>query len=62
MNQMKIYQVSAVTFLSALGITDQPVCGLIVDDTFGAITAWKTNNVCAASGYHFFGNSLRHGT
>lgn len=44
MNQMKIYQVSAVTFLSALGITNQPVCGLIVNDTFGAITAWKTNN------------------
>lgn len=45
MNQMQIYQVSTVTFLFALGITDQPVFGLIVNDTFGAITmAWKTNN------------------
>ncbi|KIK33991.1 hypothetical protein CY34DRAFT_52627, partial [Suillus luteus UH-Slu-Lm8-n1] len=39
------YQVSAVTFLSALGITDQPVFGLVVDGTLGAITmAWKTND------------------
>jgi hypothetical protein len=54
MNQMKIYQVSAVTFLSALGITDQPVFGLVVNGTLGAVTmAWKTKNVCAASVYHF---------
>jgi hypothetical protein len=53
-NQMRIYQVSAVTFLSALGITDQPVFGLIVNGTLGAITmAWKTHDVCAASIYHF---------
>jgi hypothetical protein len=53
-NQMRIYQVSAVTFLSALGITGQPVFGLIVNGTLGAITmAWKTSDVCAASIYHF---------
>ncbi|KIK37733.1 hypothetical protein CY34DRAFT_444009 [Suillus luteus UH-Slu-Lm8-n1] len=45
MNQMRMYQVSAVTFLSALGITDQPVFGLVVNGTLGAITmAWKTND------------------
>ncbi|KAG2753439.1 hypothetical protein P692DRAFT_20722495 [Suillus brevipes Sb2] len=39
-----MYQVSAVTFLSVLGITDQPVFGLVVTGTIGAITmAWKTN-------------------
>jgi hypothetical protein len=53
-NQMRIYQVSAVTFLSALGITDQPVFGLVVNGTLGAVTmAWKTKDVCAASVYHF---------
>ncbi|KAG1753086.1 hypothetical protein EDD22DRAFT_827972 [Suillus occidentalis] len=42
---MRIYQVSAVTFLSTLGITDQPVFRLVVNGTVGAITmAWKTNN------------------
>ncbi|KAG2354053.1 hypothetical protein BDR07DRAFT_1614508 [Suillus spraguei] len=46
MNQMKTYLVSAVTFLSELGITDQPIFGLVVDGTLGAVTmAWKTNNV-----------------
>jgi hypothetical protein len=45
MNQMKTYLVSAVTFLSKLGITDQPVFGLVVNGTLGAITmGWKTNN------------------
>ncbi|KIK46074.1 hypothetical protein CY34DRAFT_76730 [Suillus luteus UH-Slu-Lm8-n1] len=40
-----MYQVSAATFLSALGITDQPVFGLVVNGTVGAITmAWKTND------------------
>jgi hypothetical protein len=49
-----MYQVSAVTFLSILGITDQPVFGLVVNGTLGTITmAWKTNDVCAASIYHF---------
>ncbi|KAG1890603.1 uncharacterized protein F5891DRAFT_964625, partial [Suillus fuscotomentosus] len=39
------YLLSAVTFLSELGITDQPVFGLIADDALGAITmVWKTNN------------------
>jgi hypothetical protein len=53
MNQMRMYQVSAVTFLSALGITDQPVFGPVVNGTLGAITmAWKTNDVCAASIFH----------
>ncbi|KAG1717263.1 hypothetical protein EDB19DRAFT_2048173 [Suillus lakei] len=31
MNQMRIYLVSALTFLSELGITDQPVFGLVVN-------------------------------
>jgi hypothetical protein len=54
MNQMRVYQVSAVTFLSELGITDQSVYGLVVSGTLGAITmAWKTNKVCATSVYHF---------
>ncbi|KAG2345373.1 hypothetical protein BDR05DRAFT_998507 [Suillus weaverae] len=45
MNQMKTHLVSAVTFLSELGITEQPVFGLVVNDTLGAITmAWKTNS------------------
>ncbi|KAG2129723.1 uncharacterized protein EDB93DRAFT_1234411 [Suillus bovinus] len=45
MNQTKTYLVSAVTFLSELGITDQPVFGLVVNGSLGAITmAWKTNN------------------
>jgi hypothetical protein len=44
MNQMKTYLVSAITFLSELGITDKPVFGLVVNGTLGAITmGWKTN-------------------
>ncbi|KAG1831272.1 hypothetical protein EV424DRAFT_1372572 [Suillus variegatus] len=46
-NQTKTYLVSAVTFLSELGITDHPVFGLVVNGALGAITmAWKKNNVC----------------
>ncbi|KIK32100.1 hypothetical protein CY34DRAFT_102242 [Suillus luteus UH-Slu-Lm8-n1] len=42
---MRTYQVSAITFLSTLGITGRPVFGLVVNGTLGAITmAWKTNN------------------
>ncbi|KAG2031345.1 hypothetical protein BDR03DRAFT_116281 [Suillus americanus] len=45
MNQMKTYLVSAVTFLSEFGITDQPVFGLVVNGPLGAITmAWKKND------------------
>ncbi|KAG2031347.1 hypothetical protein BDR03DRAFT_1016227 [Suillus americanus] len=45
MNQMKTYLVSAVTFLSEFGITDQPVFGLVVNGPLGAITmAWKRND------------------
>ncbi|KAG2031074.1 hypothetical protein BDR03DRAFT_986662 [Suillus americanus] len=45
MNQMKTYLVSAVTFLSELDITDQPVFGLVVNGPLGAITmAWRTNS------------------
>ncbi|KAG2129704.1 uncharacterized protein EDB93DRAFT_109566 [Suillus bovinus] len=45
MNQTKTYLVSAVTFLSELGITEQPVFGLVVNSALGAITmAWKNNN------------------
>ncbi|KAG2358626.1 hypothetical protein BDR07DRAFT_263557 [Suillus spraguei] len=44
MNQMKTYLVSAVTFLSKLGIVDKPVFGLIVNGTLGAVTmAWMRN-------------------
>ncbi|KAG2358641.1 hypothetical protein BDR07DRAFT_1294366 [Suillus spraguei] len=47
MNQTKTYLVSAVTFLSEVGITDQPVFGLVVNGTLGAVTmAWMTNRVC----------------
>lgn len=65
MNQVKMHQVSAITFLSALGITDQPVFGLVVNGTLGAITmAWKTNDVCAASVHHFRSDvaNICHGT
>ncbi|KAG1723266.1 hypothetical protein EDB19DRAFT_2029127 [Suillus lakei] len=45
MNQMRIYLVSALTFLSELGITDQPVFGLVVNGARGALTmGWKTND------------------
>ncbi|KAG2358646.1 hypothetical protein BDR07DRAFT_1462916 [Suillus spraguei] len=45
MNQTKTYLVSAVTFLSELGLTDKPIFGLVVNGTLGAVTmAWKTNN------------------
>ncbi|KAG1839766.1 hypothetical protein C8R48DRAFT_542759, partial [Suillus tomentosus] len=51
------YLVSAVTFLSELGIIDQPVLGLVVDGALGAITmAWKTNNqfyVMERDGQHY---------
>ncbi|KAG2351287.1 hypothetical protein BDR07DRAFT_1247983, partial [Suillus spraguei] len=41
------YLVSAVTFLSEVGITDQPVFGLVVNGTLGAVTmAWMANKVC----------------
>ncbi|KAG0696443.1 hypothetical protein DFH29DRAFT_879354 [Suillus ampliporus] len=41
-NQMRTYLVSAITFLSALGITNTPVFGLVVNGTRGAVTmAWK---------------------
>ncbi|KAG1717685.1 hypothetical protein EDB19DRAFT_1179074 [Suillus lakei] len=44
MNQMRIYLVSALTFLSELGITDQPVFGLVVNGARGALTmGWKAN-------------------
>ncbi|KAG1855963.1 hypothetical protein F4604DRAFT_1590554 [Suillus subluteus] len=47
MNQMKTYLVSAVTFISEFGITEQPVFGLVVNGALGAITmAWKKNDVC----------------
>ncbi|KAG0703486.1 hypothetical protein DFH29DRAFT_441140 [Suillus ampliporus] len=40
-NQMRTYLVSAITFLSALGVTDEPVFGLVVNGTRGAVTmAW----------------------
>jgi hypothetical protein len=56
MNQMKTYLVSAVTFLSEFGITDQPVFGLVVDGTLGTITmAWKRKNVCTS--VHLFRRS-----
>ena len=44
MNQMKTYLVSSVHFLDALGITDQPVFGLVVNGRLGAVTmAWRRN-------------------
>jgi hypothetical protein len=44
MNQIKNYLVSAVTFLSKFGITDQPIFGLVVHGMLAAITmAWKTH-------------------
>ncbi|KAG2079289.1 hypothetical protein BDR04DRAFT_1086513 [Suillus decipiens] len=44
MNQIKTLLVSAVIFLSEVGITDQPIFGLVVNGTLGAVTmAWMTN-------------------
>jgi hypothetical protein len=44
MNQMKTYLVSSIHFLDALGITDQPVFGLVVNGRLGAVTmAWRRN-------------------
>ncbi|OJA12707.1 hypothetical protein AZE42_02878 [Rhizopogon vesiculosus] len=44
MNQMRTYLVSAIRFLDALGITEQPVFGLVVNGRLGAITmAWQKN-------------------
>lgn len=46
MNQMKTYLVSALRFLDALSITEQPVFGLIVNGRLGAVTmAWQKNEV-----------------
>lgn len=45
---MRTYLVSAVAFLTALGITDQSVFGLIVSGSHSAITmTWKNIEVCA---------------
>lgn len=47
MNQMRTYVVSAIRFLHALGIADQPVFGLVVNGSIGAVTmAWEKNKVC----------------
>ena len=53
MNQMRTYLVSSLRFLAALGLTEEPVFGLIVNGTHGAVTmAWQKNEVCTAP--HFF--------
>ncbi|KAG0703493.1 hypothetical protein DFH29DRAFT_803492, partial [Suillus ampliporus] len=50
------YLVSAIMFLSALGITDTPVFGLIVSGTRGAITiAWKKEE-----GIYIMDRNVRH--
>jgi len=50
MNQMRTYLVSALSFLDALGITEQPVFGLVVNGRLGAVTmGWKKDDVCAPS-------------
>ena len=47
MNQMRTYLVSSLRFLAALGLTEEPVFGLIVNGTRGAVTmAWQKNKVC----------------
>jgi len=47
MNQMRTYLVSSLRFLAALGLTEEPVFGLIVNGTRGAVTmAWQKNEVC----------------
>jgi hypothetical protein len=49
LNQARMYLVSAVTFLSALGITGYPVFGLVTSGkTGGVILAWysKEQDVC----------------
>ncbi|OJA11657.1 hypothetical protein AZE42_08379 [Rhizopogon vesiculosus] len=44
MNQMRTYLVSALHFLDALSITEQPIFGLVVNGRLGAVTmAWKKN-------------------
>jgi len=47
MNQVRTNLVSALRFLDALGITDQPVFGLVVNGCLGAVTmGWLKNEVC----------------
>ena len=42
LNQSRMYCVSAVAFLAAIGITDYPVFGLVTRGTIGAvIMAWR---------------------
>ncbi|OJA16885.1 hypothetical protein AZE42_08501 [Rhizopogon vesiculosus] len=44
MNQMRTYLVSALRFLAALDITEQPVFGLVVNGRLGAVAvAWQKN-------------------
>jgi hypothetical protein len=46
MNQMRTYLISALQFLDALGIPEQPVFGLVVNGSLGAVTmAWQRNGV-----------------
>jgi len=48
MNQMGTYLVSALSFLDALGVTEQPVFGLVVNGRLGAVTmGWKKHDACA---------------
>lgn len=50
MNKMKSYLVSALRFLAALEITEQPVFGLVVNGRLGGVTmAWQKNEVCTPS-------------
>jgi len=50
MNQMGTYLVSALSFLDALGVTEQPVFGLVVNGRLGAVTmGWKKDDVCTPS-------------
>jgi hypothetical protein len=59
MNQMKTYLVSSIHFLDALGITDQPVFGLVVNGRLGAVTmAWRRNKARIAL-VHTLNESLR---
>jgi hypothetical protein len=50
MNRMRISLVSALRFLAALSITEQPVFGLVVNGRLGAvIMAWQKSEACTLS-------------
>ncbi|KAF9236662.1 hypothetical protein BU15DRAFT_49781 [Melanogaster broomeanus] len=56
MNQCRVYLVSALSFLKALGVDDQPVFGLVVSGARGALVmAWQDDEK-----YFIMERNVRH--